>query len=185
VTPAARLLAVLIGVVGIVLAAAALVREAVLAAGWSIRWPLPQWWTDLTAGSSWRLWLAAAVSILLTIALLLYAFRQLGGSRPAPSAVEFRDGDVSARLDVGALERGLGRRLQAELPGLTTRSLELVRTGDGWYARLEADVPARDLAGLHKRAGDIVADGLLRTGSMRLARLDLVARRVLRPAAPA
>lgn len=184
-TPAARLLAVLIGVAGIVLAAAALVREAVLAAGWSVRWPLPGWWRESVAGSSWGLWLAAVVAAALTIALLLYAFRQLGAADHAAAVVEFRSERGAARLDVAALQRGLSRRLEAGLPGLRARSLELERTQEGWRARLEADVPANDLVGLQTRAAAIVAADLQRMGAMRLERLDLVARDVLRAPATA
>jgi hypothetical protein len=183
VTPAARILAAFIGVAGIVLASAALIRETVLAAGWSMRWPLPRWWADLVGSTSWRLWLAAAVAAVLTITLLIYAFRQLGGDA-GPANVEYGGDHGTARLDVAALERALRRRLEAELPGVSARSLELRRLGDGWYARLEADVPARDLAGLQTRAERLVTADLQRTASMRLLRLDLVARHVFRPVAP-
>lgn len=183
-TAAARLVAVVIGVVGIVLAAAALVREAVLASGWSIRWPLPAWWREFIAGSSWGLWLAATGSAVLAIALMVYAIRQLRRTRPSAAAVEFPGEGGAARLDVGALQRGLRRRLETGLPGLRARSLQLERTAEGWYVRLEADVPARDLVGLQARAAAVVAQDLERMGAMRLVRLDVVAHDLLRTAAP-
>ncbi len=92
--------------------------------------------------------------------------------------MEFGDAANRARLDVSATERALRRRLEKDLPGVKTRTLELTQRGDGWWVRVEADLPARDVLGLQARAGGLLAADLARMGGLRLDGLDVVVTRL-------
>ena len=76
------------------------------------------------------------------------------------------------------MERALRRRLENDLPGVKTRGLELTKRGDGWWVRLEADLPARDVLGVQARAGGLLAADLARMGGLRLDGLDVVVTRL-------
>jgi len=178
VTPAARLIAVVVGLVGLLFAAAGMVREVVLAAQGATDWPLSTWWGSLTGEPSATATVAAVLAGLLTLALLLLAVRQLGGRRRGPALVEFAAEHGRARLDVGAFESALCRRLEGEFPGLKARGLELSKRAGGWRARLEAELPARDLEVERARAFALLAADLARTAGMRLEVLDIVALRL-------
>lgn len=180
-TPAARLIAVVVGLAGLLFAAAALVREVVLAAHGATDWPLSAWWARVTGEPSTATTVAAALAGLLALVLLLLAVRQLGGRRRGPALVEFAGEHGWARLDVVALEHALCRRLEAEIPGLKARGLELGKRTGGWRARLEADLPALDLEALQARAHDLLAADLARTAGMQLEVLDIVALRLTAP----
>src|SRR5665647_787836 len=99
-----------------------MVREVVLAAHWATDWPLSTWWARVTGEPSAATTVAAVLAGLLAVALLLLAVRQLGGRRRGPALVEFAGEHGWARLDVGALERALRRRLEVEFPGLKARA---------------------------------------------------------------
>lgn len=182
-TPTARLIAVVVGLAGLLFAVAGMVREVVLAAHGATDWPLSTWWARVTAEPSTATTVAAVVAGLLTVALLLLAVRQLGGRRRGPALVEFAGEDGWARLDLGALERALCRRLEVEFPGLRARGLELTKRTDGWRARLEAELPALDLQALQVRAHDRLTTDLARMAGMRLEALDIVALRLAAPPA--
>ena len=94
-TPAARLIAVVVGLVGLLFAAAGMVREVVLAAQGATDWPLSTWWGSLTGEPSATATVAAVLAGLLTLALLLLAVRQLGG-RGEQSAVQVGGDQVGA-----------------------------------------------------------------------------------------
>jgi hypothetical protein len=179
VTAGARLVAVLVGLVGLLFAAADLVREAVLANDSSVAWPFAGWWSRLTAEPTWATALAAAVAALAAVALLVLAWRQLRPTRRGGGQVEFGDEAGRARVDVPAMEKALRRRLEKDLPGVKTRELELTRRGDGWWVRVAAELPARDLLGLQARAGGLLAADLARLGGLRLDGLDVVVTRLV------
>ena len=178
-TVTARVVAVIAGLVGLVFAAADLVREAVLAIERSVAWPFAGWWSQLTTDPTWATALAAAAAAVVTVALIVLAVRQLRPQRRGREVVEFGDAASRARLDVSATERALRRRLETDLPGVKTRTLELTQRGDGWWVRVEADLPARDVLGLQARAGGLLAADLARMGGLRLDGLDVVVARLI------
>ena len=154
-------------------------REAVLADASSVAWPFAEWWSRLTAEPdvgdggrrggarpSWR------------SALIVLAVRQLRPRRRGPAQVELGDAANRARIDVPAMERALRRRIEKDLPGVKTRGLELSKRGDGWWVRLEAELPARDLLGVQARAGGLLAADLARLGGLRLDGVDVVVTRL-------
>ena len=177
-TAAARVVAVIAGLAGLLFAAAGLVREIVLATHGGVAWPFAEWWAQLTTGPAWAPMVAAAAATVFGVALLVVAVDQLRPQRPATGVVEFGDAASHIRLDVTAMERALRGRLEKDLPGVKTRALELTQRGDGWWVRLEADVPARDLLGLQARAVGLLAAGLARTGGLRLDGADVVVTRL-------
>jgi hypothetical protein len=184
-TPAGRLIAVVVGLLGLLFAAAALVREVVVAANGAADWPLPAWWVRVTGGPSTATTIVAVLAGLLALALLLLAARQFGGRRRGPALVEFAGERGWARLDVGAVERALRRRLEVEIPGLKPRRVALSTRAGGWQARLEAELPALDLDALQVGALELLAADLDRMAGMRLEALDIVALRLTAPAGPA
>ena len=177
-TASGRVVAVIAGLIGLLFAAADLVREVVLAAERSVAWPFPEWWSQLTTDPTWATAVAAAAAAVVTVALILLAVRQLRAQRPGPELVEFGDAASRAQLDVPATERALRRRLETGLPGVKTRELELTKRGDGWWVRLEAELPARDVLGVQARAGGLLAADLARLGGLRLDGLDVVVARL-------
>ena len=177
-TAGGRALAVIAGLVGLVFAAADLVREVVLAAERSVTWPSAEWWARLTADPTWATAVAASVTAVAAVALIVIAVRQLRPQRRGPERVEFGDAASRAQLDVPATERALRRRLETGLPGVKTRELELTKRGDGWWVRVEADLPARDVIGLQARAGGLLAADLARLGGLRLDGLDVIVTRL-------
>jgi hypothetical protein len=178
VTATGRAVAVIVGFVGLLFAAAGLVREAVLATARSVEWPFAEWWSRLSAEPTWVTAVAAAVAAVVTVALILLAVRQLRPLRPDGGQVEFGAESGRARLDVVAMERALRRRLEKDLPGVKTRALELSKRGDGWWVRVEAELPARDVLGVQARAGGLVAADLASMGGLRLDGLDVVVTRL-------
>ena len=182
-TPAARLIAVLIGLAGLLFAAAALVREVVLAAHGTADRPLSAWWLRITGEPSTATAVAAALTSLLAIALVLFAVRQLGSRRRRPALVEFAGERGWTRLDIVSVEQALRRRLEAEFPGLKARALDLDKRAGGWQARLEAVLPARDLESVQARAYTLLAADLQRAAGLRLDALDIVAVRLTTPRA--
>lgn len=183
---AARLAAVAAGLLGVVAAAASLVRELTLAADGSREWALAGWWGRLTgAEAAYPAGVAAAGVAVLAAALVVLGVRQLGMWSRRPGLVEFAGPSGRARIDVPALERALARRLAAELPGVKAGAVGLDKGPTGWRVRVEAEVPARDLAGLQRRAFSVLAADLQRMGTLQLTRVDIVATRLGAPRAGA
>jgi len=178
VTATGRAVAVIAGLVGLLLAAADLVRESMLATERSVAWPFAEWWSRLTTDPTWATAVAATAAAVVAVALILLAVRQLRPQRRGPELVEFGDAASRAQLDVPALARALRRRLENDLPGAKTRELELTKRGDGWWVRFEADLPARDVLGVQARAGGLLAADLARMGGLRLDGLDVVVTRL-------
>ena len=177
-TASGRVVAGIAGLIGLLFAAADLVREALLAAERSVAWPFAEWWSQLTTDPTWATAVAAGAAGVLTVALILLAVRQLRSQRPGPELVEFGDAASRVQLDVPALELALRRRLESDLPGVKTRELALAKRGDGWWVRLEADLPARDVLGVQARAGGLLTADLARLGGLRLDGLDVVVARL-------
>ncbi len=172
-TPAARIVAVVAGIVCLLLAGAVLVRQAALAVDDGVRWPASAWWAELTGQPSLSTTVAAVVTAAATIALIVLAVRQVS-SGGGPEIVEFRVEDGTARLSVPALRKALRRRFQAMLPGSEVTEVA-VRQGDaGWSVRVEAAVPVCDLGDVHAAMLDAFRDDLRGFGGIELARLDLV-----------
>jgi len=177
-TAGGRVVAVIVGLMGLIFVATDLVREAALAAGRNVEWPFARWWSQLITDPTWVTALAAAAAAVLAVALIVLAVRQLRSRRRGPERVEFGDGASRAQLDVPAVERALRRRLEKDLPGVKTRALELTKRGDGWRVRVEADLPARDVLGLQARAVGLLTADLARLGGLRLDGLDVIVTRL-------
>ena len=173
-TPGTRVAAMLVGLVGILFALAGAVREVVLASDETLSWRTSAALRRLIEEPYWATWVAAAAAAALAVGLIVVALRQLRATDGGPLLIQFQDETGWARLDVRAMERGMSRRLQAALPGVRVRELQLRKTGDVWQVTVSAAVPARDLQGLRQRAHQLLSDDLQRTGGMRLQRLDLV-----------
>ena len=163
----ARAVAVILGLLGLLVAAAALVREVVLAAEPTTVWSVARWWSGLPGCPSWQTGLAAGICVALAVLLILLAVR-LVRPRPSPGLVELAEEGGRAQMDVAALEPALRRRLQASISGVIVRRVTLRRSGDGWRARVEADLPLRDLLGIQRRAAEILAADLHRVGGLEL-----------------
>lgn len=171
----ARSLALVIGFIGLVLAVAAFVRELSLAVHSGLSWPVASWWDRLvTAEPRLGASIGAGVSGVAAIVLIVLAFRQLGSERRRSTQVEFGAGEGSTRLEVPALELALRRDIERACPGVHTQSLTLTKRGDSWGVRLEAIMPAADLAGVRQRMAGLVAEDLRRAGGMSLDGLDVV-----------
>jgi hypothetical protein len=176
VTATTRALALVVGFIGLILAVAAFVRELSLAVHSGLSWPVSSWWDRLvTAEPRLGAGIAAGVAGVVAIVLLVLAFRQLGSGRRGPAQVAFGAGEGSTRLDVQALELALRHDIERTCPGVRTQSLTLTKRGDAWRVRLEALMPAADLAGVRLRMAGLVAEDLRRAGGMRLDGLDVVA----------
>jgi len=183
VTAMARIVAVIAGLACMSLAAAELVKQGMLAAEPGMVWPASAWWAELTGDPLWTTTgVAAAITAAAAIALIVYAIRQLGDSRRGPELVEFAAEGCRARLSVPGLERALARRLEAVLPGARVARVGLTRGAEGWRARVEADMPAVDLAGAREHALAVLTRDLERMGGIGLVRLDLVVRALSTPA---
>jgi hypothetical protein len=178
VTAGARAVALVVGVIGFVFAVAALVRELALAVHSGLSWPVATWWDRLiTAEPRSGAIVAAAVTGVVAVVLIVLAVRQLGGGRRGPDLVEFGAGDAKARLEIPALELALRHDIERQCPGVRTQALTLAKRGDAWRVRIEAFMPATDLAGARLRMAGLVAEDLRRAGGMRLDGLDVVVTR--------
>ena len=153
-------------------------REAVLATERSVEWPFADWWSRLTTDPTWETAVAAGAAAVVAAALILLAVRQLRPRRRGPDLVELGDDAGQARVDVPAMRRALRRRLEKDLPGVKTRALELTDRGDGWWVRVEAELPARDVLGVQARAVALLRADLVRMGGLRLDGLNVVATRL-------
>jgi hypothetical protein len=175
VTATSRSLALVVGFVGLILAVAAFVRELSLAVHSGLSWPVSSWWHRLiTAEPRLGASIAAGITGVAAVVLLVLAFRQLGSGGRGPALVEFGSGEESARLEVQALELALRRDIERTCPGVRAQSLTLTKRGEAWRVRLEALMPAADLAGVRQRMAALVAEDLRRAGGMRLDGLDVV-----------
>jgi hypothetical protein len=179
----ARFVAAILCFAGLMGAAAALVREGVLATEQSAAWPLSSWWTNLPDQPSWQTGIPAAVAAALAAAFIFLAVRLITRPRHTPEVVELAGEQGTARLRVDGVERAVGQRLRAELEGVAVRKVELRPVATKWRARVEAGVPMHDLLGLQRRATAITAAALAGLGGLELEALDVVVVGVMVPAA--
>jgi hypothetical protein len=173
VTPLARLIAVVAGIVTLVLAGAALVRQAAMAADAGVSWPMAAWWADLTASQSTATIVVAAAAAALTVLLIVFAYRQVSPDE-GPQVIEFAVPDGTARLSVPALRKALRRRFEAMLPGSRVGEMTVSKGDDGWSVRMEAAVPVCDLQDLHGAVLEAFRDDMRKVAAIDIARLDLV-----------
>ena len=172
-TPLARVIAVLAGIVTLVLAGGALVRQAAMAADAGVSWPVAAWWADLTARSTTATIVAAVVMTALTVVLIVFAYRQVSPGEGA-QVIEFAVPDGTARLSVPALRKALRRRFEAMLPGSRVEEVTVRMDEDGWSVRMEAAVPVCDLQDLHVAVLEAFRDDMRRVAAIDIVRLDLV-----------
>jgi hypothetical protein len=172
-TPLARLLAVVTGIVALMLAGAALVRQAAMAADAGMSWPIAGWWSDLTASPTTATYLAAALVSGLTVLLIVYAYRQVSPGMP-PQVIEYTVPDGTARLSVPALRKALRRRFESMLPGSRVNEVAVARDDDGWSVRVEAEVPICDLPDVQQAILQAFADDMRTVAGIEIVRLDLV-----------
>ena len=172
-TPLARLIAVAAGIASLLLAGAALVRQAAFAADAGLSWRGSTWWADLTGRSSAATIVAAAVTAAITVVLIVLAYRQVSPAS-TPEIIEFAVEDGTARLSVPALRKALRRRFEGMLPGSRVTEMAVSKGDDGWSVRVEADVPVCDLRDVHAAVLDAFRDDMRRVATIELVRLDLV-----------
>ena len=180
-TPLARIVAVVAGIASLLLAGAALVRQAALATDSRVTWRGSVWWADLTSRSSTATIVAAAIAVALAVLLIVFAYRQVSPASTA-EVIEFAVEDGTARLSVPALRKALGRRFQSMLPGSRVGEIAVSRGDEGWSVRVEADVPVCDLQDVHAAVLEAFRDDMRRVATIELVRLDLVVTS-MRPAA--
>ncbi len=172
-TPAARLVAVVAGIVSLLLCGAALVRQAALATSSGVVWRGSTWWTDLTARSSTGTIVVAAVATAVTVVLIVLAYRQVSPGEP-PQVIEFPVEEGTARLSVPALRKSLRRRFEAMLPGSRVGEVAVRRSDAGWSVRVEADVPVCDLHEVQSAVLHAFRDDMRQVAGIEIAHLDLV-----------
>ena len=180
-TPFARIVAIIAGILSLLLCGAALVREAALAVDSGVSWRGSVWWADLTARSSVGTIVTAAIVTVVTVVLMLFAYRQVSPAS-TPEVIEFAVEEGTARLSVPALRKALGRRFQAMLPGSRVSEIAVARGDSGWSVRVEAEVPVCDLQDLHHAVLEAFRDDMRRVATIDLTRLDIVVTS-MRPAA--
>jgi hypothetical protein len=181
VTPLARFIAVVAGIVTLLLAGVGLVRQAALAADAGVSWPIAAWWSDLTASPTTATYVAAGVVVALTVLLIVYAYRQVSPRTP-PQVIEYAVPDGTARLSVPALRKALRRRFESMLPGSRVNEVAVGRDDDGWSVRVEADVPVCDLRDVRQAVLQAFADDMRTVAGIEIVRLDLIITS-MRPAA--
>ena len=172
-TPLARLLAIVTGIVTLLLAGAGLVRQAALAADAGVSWPIAAWWSDLTADATTATYVSAAGVTALAVLLIVYAYRQVSPRTP-PQVIEYAVPDGTARLSVPALRKALRRRFESMLPGARVNEVAVGRDDDGWSVRVEADVPVCDLRDVQQAVLQAFADDMRTVAGIEIVRLDLV-----------
>lgn len=171
-TPLARVIAVVAGIVSLLLCGAALVRQAALATG-SVQWNGSAWWNDLTAEQSTATVVAAAVVTVITVLLIVFAYRQVQPA-VAPQVIEFAVEDGTARLSVPALRKALRRRFETMLPGSQVGEVAVSNDDAGWRVRVEADVPVCDLRDVQGAVLHAFRDDMRKVAGIEIASLDLV-----------
>lgn len=180
-TPLARVVAVVAGIVALLLCGAAVVRQAALATATDLTWKGSAWWSDLTAGSSTATVIAAAVLVVVTVVLVVLAYRQVQPAVP-PQVIEFTVEDGTARLSVPALRKALRRRFEAMLPGSSVGEVAVGKDDAGWRVRVEADVPVCDLRDVQQAVLVAFRDDMRKVAGIEIVALDLVVTS-MRPAA--
>ncbi|HET6494226.1 MAG TPA: hypothetical protein VFH61_02540 [Thermoleophilia bacterium] len=179
-TAAARVVAVLVGLLLMVLVATALVREVVIAADHTVTWPIVGWWARLAAEPSWTTTgVAALVCAALVVGLLALVVWQGGVAQARPVLVRIETEHGATSLDVPAVERALRHRLEEAVPDIRVRHFEL---GKGCRVRVDVDVRAADLVGVQARAFAALAPDLERLVGLRLEAVDVVTARLVIPA---
>ncbi len=172
-TPLARVIAVVAGIVSLLLCGAALVRQAALATDADVKWNGSAWWSDLTAGQSTATFVAAAVVTVITVLLIVFAYRQVQPAVP-PQVIEFAVEDGTARLSVPALRKALRRRFEAMLPGSSVGEVAVSMDDAGWSVRVEADVPVCDLRDVQGAVLHAFRDDMRKVAGIEISSLDLV-----------
>lgn len=176
-TSLARIVGVMAGIASLLLAGAALVRQAALAADSGMSWRGSAWWAELTERSSTATVIVTAAALAAAVLLAVLAYRQVSPAR-TPEIIEFAVSDGTARLSVPALRKALRRRFEALLPGSKVTEMAIARTDEGWSVRLEAALPVCDLPDVHRAAYEAFRDDMRRVATIELARLDLIVTRM-------
>jgi hypothetical protein len=173
VTPLSRIIAVVAGIVSLLLCGAALVRQAALATSTGLTWKGSTWWSDLTAAASTETIVAAAIVVIITVGLVVLAYRQVQPAVP-PQVIEFAVADGTARLSVPALRKALRRRFETMLPGSRVGEVAVGKDDGGWRVRVEADVPVCDLRDVQGSILQAFRDDMRKVAGIEISSLDLV-----------
>ena len=120
--------------------------------------------------------IAAAATGVVAVLLIVLAVRQLSAAPARRQVVEFGGADGQARLDVQALQNALTRSVRKNM-GIPACRVTLSKDPAGWFARVEAELPARDLLGVQERVTRCCAADLDRLGGVRLEGVDVVVHR--------
>ncbi len=172
-TAALRAWAGAAAVLGAVVAAAALAREVALAASSTLVWPLPHWWSQLTAGPAYVSWLAATVAALVAAACVVALLQLARGPAVGAGTVLVGDGNQQVRVRMVALEHALAGILERRMPELGAVRVSVSAAGRRVAVLAAVDAQPRGLAALHGRAADVAAEELQRAAGLELAGLDL------------
>jgi len=182
-----RLLVTVTGTALLLLAAALLAREALLAADRGLRWAPPRWWGSLT-GSPSAAAVGAVVTAAVALALWLAAARLLRrGPAPAAAVLPAAPGvpvGGETVVTAAALARGLRARLQAALPRATVHEVALVG-GRGGEARVVVEVtaPADGLLATAAEAAAVARAGLSGMVGLEAGEVEVAVRELRRGAA--
>jgi hypothetical protein len=142
---------------GVLVSAALLVREAVLAAGDSVVWTRPPWWHDLVTGPAWLAAPAGALLAVMGAACLWLGLGMLGGAEPDEGAgVELGSLDASVVVKAGALERLIANVLTAELAEVRSARVRVARREERVATRTSLALTPTDLRQLHSRARAVI-----------------------------
>lgn len=177
-----RVVAVIAGVVLLVVAAVGLAHEIALLADLSFFAPFADPWRPVFEEPSWATTgVAAIVATVVGILLLWLAVAAVGRRRNAPALLTFEGEHGKTSVDVSALEHALRRRLEASVRDMRVKGFEFDTSGVGCRVRVEADLPATDLAGVQRQAMLVVRGDLERTAGLRVDAVDIVVGRLLPP----
>lgn len=178
----ARLIAVVVGALFLALAAVMLAREIALFAGFAFATPLADRWGPVFDDPSWTTTgIAALVAAVAGAGLLWLAVASQGRSEDEPVLVTFETAQGTTNVDVPALERAIRHRLETRVPDLRVRKIELDDCDTGCLLRIDADLPADDLAGVQARMGELLRDDLDRLVGLKLVAVELIVNRLLLP----
>ena len=173
---AARVAVALAAVLGFILCAALMVREAALAGDGDITWASPRWYHDMAATRVWeRAGVVGIIALVVGVVCLALALRlALPGAKPdggQPLELECGNGPVTVRAE--ALETLVATVVARELRGVAVTRVRVARRGESLATRTRVTASRPDLVDVHARMRAIVGRELTAATGLELERLDL------------